>query len=130
VAGFLLDTHVFLWWLQDSPRLAQGARATLADPDSPIYVSAVSIWEIAIKASLRKLTLRNLSPQMLRKLPEASGFSSLPFDTEAAAQVLSLPPHHHDPFDRALVAQALVSSLVLITHDEQLEAYSIAILKA
>jgi len=130
VAGFLLDTHIFLWWLQDSPRLSPGVRATLADPDSPIYVSAVSIWEIAIKASLRKLTLRNLSPQMLRKLPEASGFSSLPFDAEAAAQVLSLPLHHQDPFDRALVAQALVGSFVLITQDEQLEAYPVAILKA
>jgi PIN domain nuclease of toxin-antitoxin system len=130
VAGFLLDTHIFLWWLQDNPRLPKAVRKTLADPDAVVFVSAVSIWEIAIKASLRKLTLRNLSPQLLRKLPEASGFTSLPFSAEAAAEVLTLPLHHHDPFDRALIAQAQVDSLVLITEDEQLAAYPIAILKA
>ena len=130
MAGFLLDTHVFLWWLQDSPRLTAGVRATLADPESQVFVSAVSIWEIAIKVSLRKLTLRNQSPQFLRKLTEASGFTSLALKADAAAQILALPLHHHDPFDRALVAQAHVESLVLITHDEQLTAYPIAILKA
>jgi PIN domain nuclease of toxin-antitoxin system len=122
---FLLDTHVFLWWLQDHRALSAVARAALSDPKAQVAVSAVSIWEIAIKASLGKLSLRGIAARDLGELPSACGFEGLPFSTAAAAEVLGLPFHHHDPFDRALIGQARVESLVLVTHDAAIAAYEV-----
>ena len=122
---FLLDTHVFLWWLQDHRTLSSEARAALSDPKAQVAVSAVSIWEIAIKMSLGKLSLRGVSVRDLGELPSACGFEALPFSPAAAAEVLGLPFHHHDPFDRVLIAQAQLESLVLVTHDAAMAAYEV-----
>ncbi len=116
----LLDTQVFVWITQDSPRLSKAARALILDA-SEVYVSAASIWEIAIKAKLGKI---DADPQRMAQAIEESGFSELPITTQHAAGVALLPEHHKDPFDRLLVAQALAEPLRLLSSDRQLVQYS------
>lgn len=121
--GLLLDTHVFLWWRMDDARLGADVRRAIADADT-VYVSAASAWEAAIKASLGKLEL----PDSVRKGAQESGFDELPIRVAHAEAAAALPAHHRDPFDRMLVAQALVEGLVLVTHDRQLEPYGVPVL--
>lgn len=116
----LLDTHIFLWWLKDDGQLSQKARLLITDADA-VFLSSVSIWEAAIKMQLGKL---NVEIDALVNAIESEGFSELPFTTKHAAQVSRLPPHHRDPFDRALVAQAICEPLRLITSDLALKSYS------
>jgi PIN domain nuclease of toxin-antitoxin system len=119
----LLDTHVFLWWRANDPILRRAARSAIADADV-VFVSAATAWEAAIKASLGRLDL----PDTVESGVEDSGFEKLQisfFHAEAAA---ALPPHHGDPFDRMLVAQAVSESLTLVTHDCKLDAYEVPIL--
>jgi len=116
--ALLLDTHVFLWWRQNSRQLSSAARKAITD--APIvFVSAASAWEIAIKSALGRVRL----PEPFRSGVEDSGFLELAIGFEHAAAVESLPMHHSDPFDRMLVAQAQVEQLVIVTHDRGLEPY-------
>jgi PIN domain nuclease of toxin-antitoxin system len=121
---YLLDTHAFLWWLADSPKLGRKARAALADRNSSVLVSAASIWEMAIKSSLGKLRMRKMDAHKLAELPKRCGFGELPISAAHAATVNDLAFHHHDPFDRMLVAQALVDNLVIVTADDTLGKYA------
>jgi PIN domain nuclease of toxin-antitoxin system len=116
----LLDTHIFLWVVTDSRKLKAAARRTIATADA-VYVSAASIWEIAIKVRLGKL---DGDPRQLAAAIEQSGFLELPVRAVHAAEVAQLADHHQDPFDRILVAQALTEPLVLLTADPLLAAYS------
>lgn len=116
----LLDTHVYLWAVAGSAMLKPGTRRLIEAADR-VYVSAASIWEIAIKAKLGKI---DADPQALVAAIDASGFVELPVRAEHAAAVARLAPHHGDPFDRLLVAQATVEPLRLLTADAALEAYS------
>ena len=116
----LLDTHLFLWSVTDSPRLSAEARSSILAADE-VYVSAVSIWEVAIEAGLGKIQ------GDVRRLAEAiggSGFVELPVTALHAATVAELPPRHRDPFDRLLVAQAMTEPLILLTADPALLEYS------
>jgi PIN domain nuclease of toxin-antitoxin system len=116
--GLLLDTHVFLWWRQNSQQLSSATRKAIAD--APIvFVSAASAWEVAIKSELGRVRL----PEPFRAGVEDSGFVELAIGFEHAAAVENLPMHHSDPFDRMLVAQAQVERLVIVTHDRGLEPY-------
>lgn len=115
----LLDTHIFLWAVTDSRRLKAPARRQMLAAEQ-IFVSAASIWEIAIKAGLGKITG---DPDELGEAITDSGFLELPVSARHAARVAHLPPHHSDPFDRLLVAQALTEPLLLLTADEALTAY-------
>lgn len=115
----LLDTHLFLWAVTDSRKLKAAARRQMLAAEQ-IFVSAASIWEIAIKARLGKL---NGDPQRLAQAIEDSGFIELPVRALHAARVAQLPLHHHDPFDRLLVAQAISEPLLLLTADEALAQY-------
>lgn len=126
----LLDTHVFLWWLVDNPRLDKQTRAVIAKPTTQVFVSSASTWEIAIKVGIGKLKLPKKHQATLAKLPEDCGFQPLPILHTHAAEVLNLPPHHADPFDRILVGQARVEDLVLVTADEQLERYDVKMRRA
>ena len=126
----LLDTHVFLWWLSDSPRLGRRARVLLASPRSTVLVSAVSIWEIAVKASRGKLRLPQGALLRLPDLATECGFDELPVTFRHAAEVRSLPLLHEDPFDRLLVAQAAVEDLTLVTADEALRGYPVKVVDA
>ena len=124
----LLDTHAFLWWVLEDPRLSAGARSVIAAPDTDVVVSAVSAWEIAIKIAIGKLSLPK-GADIAAELAH-SGFLALPVEIEHAENVRSLPPLHRDPFDRLLVAQARVEGLTLVTVDRQLSAYGIAVVDA
>lgn len=115
----LLDTHLFLWTVTDSRKLKAAARREMLAAEQ-IYVSAASIWEIAIKARLGKI---NGDPQRLAQAIEDSGFIELPISSLHAARVAQLPLHHHDPFDRLLVAQSMSEPLLLLTADEALARY-------
>jgi PIN domain nuclease of toxin-antitoxin system len=118
----LLDTHIFLWVLDDSPKLSRRAREAMTVPGAECYVSSVSFWEIAIKASLRPRQFR----VDVAKLPSAAlaaGLKLLAFQPGHAVRVARLAKHHADPFDRALVAQALAEPLTLLTQDKALAPY-------
>jgi PIN domain nuclease of toxin-antitoxin system len=116
----LLDTHIFLWALAGSPRLKPAARRLIEDAQE-VYVSAASIWEVAIKAGLGKL---QADPDELAASIAPSGFVELPVKATHAAAVARLAAHHADPFDRILLAQALAEPLRLVTVDEVLAQYS------
>lgn len=116
----LLDTHVYLWWLQDHPKLSKAGRDKIVSA-SEVYVSSVSIWEATIKASIGKLEVD--VKQLVTEI-ENSGFQELTISAKHAAAVAQLPDIHRDPFDRILVAQALCEPLRLLTADGILRGYS------
>jgi PIN domain nuclease of toxin-antitoxin system len=122
-SNLLLDTHVFLWWRADDRRLQRSARSAIAEADL-VFVSAASAWEAAIKAALGRLHL----PDTIEAGVEESGFEKLPIAFSHAEAAAALPPHHLDPFDRMLVAQARIEGLTLITHDRRFEPYDVPIL--
>ena len=119
----LLDTHVFLWWRSDSPNLRSEVKGAIANADS-VLVSAASAWEVAIKLGLGKLRI----PGPLEPAVEESGFIKLAVTFQHAAVVQTLPNHHHDPFDRMLIAQALVEGLTIVTHDRNFRSYQVPVL--
>ena len=119
----LLDTHIGLWAITDSPRLAAEARRLILAPANQIHVSAASIWEIAIKHGLRKQSMPISGNEALAWFVKA-GYALLPVSAEHAALVETLPAHHTDPFDRILAAQALAEPMRLITHDALVAKYS------
>ena len=121
----LLDTHILLWWLNDSPDLPEQAKALIADPANEVFVSPMSLWEIAIKSRLGKIVA---DVDAVRQAALDSGFDPLPFTLTHAAEVARLPDHHRDPFDRALVAQARIEPLRLLTHDDIVAMYGEGIL--
>lgn len=124
----LLDTHAFLWWILDDPQLSPAARDAIANSAHDIFFSAVSAWEIVIKAALGRLTLVDDLPEFIRHHVRLNRFAVLPFTLDRAHQVQTLPAIHQDPVDRALVAQAPVDQLTLITRDARLRAYPISVL--
>ena len=117
----LLDTHILLWWMADDRRLPRPARLAVEDPANRVFVSIASLWETAIKFSLKRVVA---DPEALREAAERDGFSLLPIEARHCSAVARLPHHHSDPFDRLLVAQALVEPMRLLTHDSQLARYS------
>ncbi len=116
----LLDTHLFLWAVAGSPLLKPPTRRFM-ESATEVYVSAASLWEVAIKARLGKI---EADPHELLGAIEASGFLELPVTASHAADVVKLPLHHSDPFDRLLIAQALAEPLKLLTADPLLAKYS------
>ena len=115
----LLDTHVLLWALADSPRLSRAAREHLADPDNECWASSASVWEIAIKTALGKFSL-GVSISRLENAIDAAGFQSLDVTMRHAAAVERITTSHADPFDRLLLAQCEVETLRLLTTDRTL----------
>jgi PIN domain nuclease of toxin-antitoxin system len=119
----LLDTHVLVWALTDPQRLAAEVQATLRDPANDVFFSAASIWEIAIKFALGRADLP-FRPEVIAAEAERIGLTALVIDSDVAARVADLPHHHGDPFDRLLVAQAMVLPARLLTADPALARYS------
>jgi len=115
----LLDTHVLLWWLMDDARLSDYARQLIADPGNAVFASAASAWELAIKQALGRLTIDGSLEAAVRD----EGFLTLPITFTHAQETQALPPIHHDPFDRMLVAQARVEALHLLTADLRVLQY-------
>jgi PIN domain nuclease of toxin-antitoxin system len=116
----LLDTHVILWWQRDDRRLNKAARQAIGTADI-VWVSAVSGWEAAIKSALGRLRL----DEPFRVLIAADDFTELPLTLAHADALATLPPHHTDPFDRVLVAQALIERATIVSHDRALEPYGV-----
>jgi PIN domain nuclease of toxin-antitoxin system len=123
LTALLVDTQVLLWWLAGNPALSGPAREAIADPGNEPRVSAATMWEIAIKRALGKLTV----PDELLDVARAGGFSWLPVLPEHAWAVGDLPRHHADPFDRLLIAQAQVEGLPVVTSDERFAEYGVAV---
>jgi PIN domain nuclease of toxin-antitoxin system len=124
----LLDTAVFLWAVEDSPRLSAGARQAIADPANVLVFSAASAWEIAIKAKLGALQIAGNPADFLDEQIAVWQLVRLNITVEHAAETASLPMHHRDPFDRMLVAQAQAEGLTLVSNDPLLERYAVPIL--
>ena len=117
----LLDSHVLLWFLWQSPLLGGRATVAIADPGNEVFVSAASIWELALKRA--KVLLD--APENLSSVVEQAGFLPLPLTLFHAEQAAMLPMHHRDPFDRMLIAQAQAEGLVLVTRDSYIRRYGI-----
>lgn len=121
----LLDTHILLWWLADDPALPVAARTAIGDPSSEVFISAASAWEIAIKHALGRLDFP--VAQMAAILDEA-GFTPLGIEVQHGVIAGALPPHHNDPFDRMLVAQAQHEGMTIVTVDTMIRRYAVAVL--
>ena len=119
----LLDTHVALWWQRDDRRLNRAAREAIATADV-VWVSAASGWEASIKAALGRLRLT----EPFRVLVAADDFTELPLTLAHAEELAALPPHHRDPFDRVLVAQARVEGATIVSHDRAFRPYGVPML--
>ncbi len=117
----LLDTHVFLWWLDDPLLLSKAARETIADGKTTVFISAAVVWEIAIKRALGKLD----APHDLEEAMIANRFLPLAITVRHAQAVETLPDHHRDPFDRLLIAQARHEGFKLVSRDHHVPLYGV-----
>jgi PIN domain nuclease of toxin-antitoxin system len=121
----LLDTHVFVWWLDDAPRLSRRLRALIANTQNEVFVSAVSAFEITTKFRLGKLPAAAAFVHDLANLVERSGFRDLPLTTIHATRAGLFPNPHADPFDRLLAAQALIEQLPVASVDVALDSFMV-----
>ena len=121
----LLDTHAFLWFVLDEPQLSSTAKALIGDPNNEIDVSPATYWEIAIKVSIGKYILSEPLQEFLEREIAVNRFNILAVEPRHVTPLTTLPFHHKDPFDRLLVAQAIVENIPLVSNDSVLDAYSI-----
>lgn len=119
---YLLDTHTFIWFTEGNRLLDSTARSLIEDTNNQIYISMASLWEIAIKTSLQKLSIASPYESMLEDLHRLS-ISVLPIDFKHTVFVNTLPLHHRDPFDRMIVSQAVCENLDLLSCDDKLDKY-------
>ena len=127
--SLLIDTNVLIWLLAGSTRLRQEIIDTLADPRNGVYVSTVSVWEMAIKVGIGRL---NVPPDLVRWLPRAlvaARLSILPIDMQSALGVEQLPFHHADPFDRLLIVQAQLGGHTIVSSDRIFDRYDVSLLR-
>lgn len=116
---FLLDTHILLWWMQDSPELPAEARDLVRDPANTIFVSAVNLWEIRIKEAIGKIRLPANFDEVLAK----EEFETIALTADHVTELTGLPLLHRDPFDRILIAQARATRITLLTADNEIASY-------
>jgi len=121
----LLDTHTFLWWTNDSPRLSESARETIADPGNELFLSAASGWEIAIKVPLGKLRVADDLGRFIAEQLSLNQIATLPITMRHALQVHSLPLYHRDPFDRMIIAQSQLEKMPVLTTDGIFARYDV-----
>lgn len=121
----LLDTHAFLWFIDDDPRLSPLAAQRIGDADSRVAVSVVSAWEIVIKIRIGKLTLSRQFADLWSESVVENGLEVLDVTTNHVLALDPLPLHHRDPFDRLLIAQAIAEGLQLVSADSALDAYPV-----
>ncbi len=122
----LLDTHVLLWWLANARALGREAKEAIADGQAFVVVSAASAWEISIKRALGRLS----APAELEGQLQRHRFAPLPISIAHGLRAGELPPHHSDPFDRLLVAQAEIEGLTVVTRDPNISRYGVPVLAA
>ena len=119
--NYLLDTHIFIWWLYDDPKLPHKYREMIIDIHNEIFVSVASFWEIEIKRALGNLTI---DPEYIDTV-EAEGFLTLNIETKHIKTLRNLPAGHKDPFDRILMAQSMAENLILLTVDKKILQYGL-----
>ena len=124
----LLDTHVFLWWIDDAPALSRKARTAIADPQNQCLLSLVSSWEMAIKLSLGKLELPAAIEHFIPEQLAANGFGQLQINFRQVAKVATMAYHHRDPFDRLLIAQAIEEDVPVVTSDPVFKKYGVKVI--
>jgi PIN domain nuclease of toxin-antitoxin system len=117
----LLDTHILIWWLATDSKLSSTEINIITDPDNIIFVSAATSWEIAVKKMIGKLD----APDDLPTALAANDFLELPITIKHTQYLYQLPPHHNDPFDRIMIAQAISDSLVFLTRDSKVLLYPV-----
>jgi PIN domain nuclease of toxin-antitoxin system len=120
----LLDTHIFLWFIMGSPHLSAGDRALIEDERNRKFISVASLWEIAIKSSIGKLSLSAPFDQLIPQQLSLNGFELLPIEIPHLATVATLPFHHRDPFDRLLIAQAMAEKIPVVSSDSAFDSYT------
>ncbi len=123
--NLLLDTHTLLWFALNDPQLSVRAMGLIKDPENTKMVSPASYWEIAIKISVKKYALSEPYEEFLRKAIDLNGFKYLHIEPRHTAALTSLPYHHRDPFDRLLIAQAMVDGFSIVGSDAAFDAYPI-----
>ncbi len=121
----LLDTCTFLWIISDAEDLSATAVESFSSPDNEVYLSAVSVWEIAVKFRLGRLPLPDAPERFIPMQRDRHAVASLPLKEEAVGHLLKLPPLHRDPFDRVLICQAIEHELVLLTPDPLILQYPV-----
>ncbi|MYE22496.1 MAG: type II toxin-antitoxin system VapC family toxin [Gammaproteobacteria bacterium] len=121
----LLDTCTFLWWCEGSDRISAPTRAQVSDPTNEVYLSTVSVWEIALKHRLGKLPLPKPAERFVPEQRERHAFRSLPIDEASVLQMPRLPSIHNDPFDRILICQAIEHGMTLVTPDHLIAQYPV-----
>lgn len=121
----LLDTHAFLWFIQDGAKLSPYAKTLIEDGSNEALLSIASPWEIAIKTRIGKLTLAEPFDVLVPREILRNDFHLLPIELAHLAVVADLPLHHRDPFDRLLIAQALVEQMPILSADADFDAYGI-----
>ena len=124
----LLDTQAFIWWDVEPTRLGPQATAVCFDPSNQLVVSVATVWEMQIKVMLGKLTLRKPLRHLVADQAQQNGMEVLPVNIEHVLRLDSLPSIHKDPFDRLLVAQALVEGWSLVTNDPAIAQYSVSVI--
>ncbi len=122
---YLVDTHALLWWDTEPERIGPAAMKIFQDPQNTLYVSHASVWELAIKLRLKKLNLSAALDAWLLDSVRENGFSLLPISLDAIMKTQDLPLHHGDPFDRILIAQAVIGDWPVLSSDAQWDAYPV-----
>jgi PIN domain nuclease of toxin-antitoxin system len=123
--ALLLDTHAFLWFIDNDPRLSADAARRIGDQNERVLVSVVSAWELVIKLATGKLTLSRRLSDLWRDNIQSNGFEVLHVTPEHVFTLESLPQHHRDPFDRLLIAQAIAESAQLVSVDAAFDSYPV-----
>jgi len=124
----LLDTHIFLWWDSEPTKLSNNVLTALTDPRNSLFLSVVSVWEMQIKKDIGKLSLRIALADMLIEQETKNQIKVLPIEAKHIFGLETMPQHHKDPFDRLIIAQAIVEDLTVISNDGIFSSYGIKLL--
>jgi PIN domain nuclease of toxin-antitoxin system len=124
----LLDTNAFIWWVTNDPKLSARAAQTISSRANELLISTISVWEIAIKEALGRIVVRGDLQSLLAAQISENTATILPFALDHALRVANLPSHHKDPFDRALIAQAVVENVPIITSDRIISRYPVQVI--
>ncbi len=124
----LLDTHTFLWWITDDPKLSLRVRGIISNGENEVFISAATGWEIAIKAQIGRLKMPDEPRRFILEQLKINGMKSLPIEMRHALHISTLPIHHQDPFDRMLIAQAQMEELPVLSADPQFGKYEVTII--
>ena len=126
--NLLLDSHTFIWWRDEPNKLSPVAYAALANPQNGVFLSVVTVWELQIKIALKRLVIKGGLAHAIQDEQQNNGFRVLPVQLAHALYVENLPAYHNDPFDRLLIAQAIVENMTLVSLDTQFPKYQVNLL--